>query len=286
MKQNPTHLLMILIVPIAMLFASCDSYEETFDTTVICDDESVCWNGDYSLFDHGYSLADLYGYESIAGTLLIKDSGSSNFNQTNLNGLEHLTAVGENLIIDSIESLINVEGIESLSTIGGNVEIRDNATLSDLKGLDALKAVNGNVLIENNNELKNVDALKNLTFIGGDLVITKNANLTSLKGLFHVNHIGGDLIIIVTDYYAEIIDMVIFSEGNPFGLDAGDEALFQRFLMGSNSVFWYTNGQGIDTYDNTSLPFSNVLRLVSAIGRHNIKGDVKFFHVDLDKKYQ
>ncbi len=97
----------------------------------------------------------------IEGWVTIFD-GHSGDNITNLTGLNVLTSIGGDFIIEANDSLNNLTGLGGLTSIGGSFEILHNYSLSSLT------------------------ALENLSSIGGDLWIRWNATLTSLIGLNNI----------------------------------------------------------------------------------------------------
>jgi hypothetical protein len=154
------------------------------------------------------------GCAQIMGGVTI--SGS---NITNLNGLNIITSIGGNLIIESNPALVNLSGLENLSYVGGDFYLQGNLALNDLSGLNGLGFIGGDVIIsdnlvlntltglagltslsgtlwiDDNPVLQNLNGLNNITQVDGLVRISANEQLTSLDGLSAIQHIGGSLII-------------------------------------------------------------------------------------------
>jgi len=126
---------------------------------------------------------------------------------TNLTGLENLTTIGRDMEVRFTRTLVNLEGLENLTTIGENLVIgwpHDNINitnlgLTDLTGLNGLTTVGGSLDIQRNLKLNSVAALENLTTVGGSLNITRNDSLSNLEGLENLSTIGEHLYIQFND---------------------------------------------------------------------------------------
>jgi hypothetical protein len=108
----------------------------------------------------------------------------------NLLGLNGLTSVGGNVLIDHNENLTNLNGLENLTYIGGNLKISEEYVLTDLSGLDHLSAIGGSVYISWNPVMTSLTGLQELRSIGGNLSISFNDMLTSLLGLDGLTSVG------------------------------------------------------------------------------------------------
>ncbi len=108
---------------------------------------------------------------------------------TNLNGLNMLTSIGGNLVIQSNYALTNLSGLEELTSLI-NLSIDGNNELTDLAGLQGLYSIAGFVTIMGNSNLTGLSGLNNLASIGEHLEISGNASLTSLTGLSNLDSIG------------------------------------------------------------------------------------------------
>lgn len=141
---------------------------------------------------------DYPGCTQIQGRVEIQGSGI-----TNLNGLNVLTSVGADLVIDQNSVLTDLTGLNGLLTIGGNLKICANDVLKNLSGLNSLTSINGNLMIWSNALLDSITGLENLTFIAGGLDIGiegqshpfGNPSLVSLSGLKALTASGWDLYI-------------------------------------------------------------------------------------------
>ncbi len=160
-------------------------------------------------------------YTKVTGYLRIGDYDSPLPELINLKGLENLTSVGSDFIIQFTESLTSLSGLENLNSIG-SLSINENESLESLSGLDNLNSLELRWLdISYNKSLENLKGLENLTSIGvlniewneslesisvfdnltyvGDLQIQFNDSLESFEGLNSLSSIGGDLIL--SPYY-------------------------------------------------------------------------------------
>ena len=128
------------------------------------------------------------GYCSVTGNLSI-----SNLAIQNLSGLENITSIGEDLLIQNNAALTSLEGLENITSIGipfgGRLTIQDNDLLSSLEGLESLTRISS-LTIQDNDLLTSLEALENLTRIGGILTIQNNAALISLQGLENTTSIN------------------------------------------------------------------------------------------------
>jgi hypothetical protein len=129
------------------------------------------------------NLQGLNGLTSIGGNVLI------DYHQhlTSLNGLENLTYIGGDLQISEEYVLTNLSGLDNLSAIGGSLFIGANLALTSLTGLQGLRSVGGNLSISFNDVLISLSALDGLTSVGRYIGIDKNPALTSLTGLDNID---------------------------------------------------------------------------------------------------
>jgi len=114
----------------------------------------------------------------------------SNYNLNNLHGLNELTSIGGNVIIDYNEHLTNLNGLENLTYIGGDLQISEEYVLTDLSGLDNLSAIGGSFDISWNPALTALTGLEGLRSVGGNLSITFNDKLISLSALDGLTSVG------------------------------------------------------------------------------------------------
>jgi len=144
-------------------------------------------------------ITDLDGLDminTIGGTLAFGGMGLGNPILTSLAGLEGLTSIGYNLVInDETGALTDLIGLDGLTTIGNDLTITNNPVFASMNGLESLISIEGGLIIENNPSLNSLNGLEGLTTIGGDLIIKNNPSLTSLSGLENLTTVGGDLIL-------------------------------------------------------------------------------------------
>ena len=76
-----------------------------------------------------------------------------NTNLTSLRGLDSLTYIQGDLVIQNNSRLTSFEGLNNLEFVGGHVIIRENGGLISLEGLDSLHTIGGDVTIQGNNNL-------------------------------------------------------------------------------------------------------------------------------------
>ena len=137
--------------------------------------------GDYYFFNQ--SEIDNFQTNYPGCTEIEGDVEISGDNITNLNGLNVLTAIAGELIIEDNSSLVDLNGFNVLLTIGGDLYIKDNASLVNLTGLNNLTSIGNSLRIINNENLTNLWALSNLTSFVGFLNIYNNNALADLSGL-------------------------------------------------------------------------------------------------------
>jgi hypothetical protein len=101
---------------------------------------------------------------------------------SNLGPLSDLTAVGNDLAIESTMGLASLGGLSALTQVGGNFGIRFNQILETLDGLDVLTHIGGTLQIADNPSLSSFTGLSAMVSVSG-IVIEANAALTALAGL-------------------------------------------------------------------------------------------------------
>lgn len=111
----------------------------------------------------------------------------------NLEGLNVLTSISWNFLIEDNSLLLDLTGLENLTTIGGSLVIgsgyQDYQALTSLSGLDNLTSIGGQLYISKNDDLTGLFASNSLASIE-ELYIRNNNMLTGLTGL---NGINGEL---------------------------------------------------------------------------------------------
>jgi len=137
------------------------------------------------------SLAGLSGLTRVGGNWL-EISGNSAL--TNLDGLESLTTIAGDLLINDNSALTNIDGLSSLSTVTIDpvykIEILRNPALLNLDGLSSLTGLKGALIIQLNNSLSNIHGLSNLESVGAVLHIAANHTLADFNGLESLKHAG------------------------------------------------------------------------------------------------
>jgi hypothetical protein len=193
--MKPIHFfLTALLLPFAALSQSCLPEGITFTTQADINNFQVDYPGcteiEGDLKIEGDDINNLLGLSvltSIGGDLII---GPDNYWEpalTSLSGLNNLTEVAGNMIIESNPVLQSLTGLEGLTNIGGRLEIESNDALTSLNGMDNLSSIGGALFISGNDGLLSLAGLSNLITINGDLSILWNDNMTSLAGLDNIN---------------------------------------------------------------------------------------------------
>ena len=113
-----------------------------------------------------------------------------NHNVTNLDGISHITSIGESqggfLKIPFNQNLIDLSGLENLTNIGGKLDIFNCGNLLTLNGLNNLQRIGNGISILNNYELQDISALQAVTDFNGDIRISESHSLESLNGLNNI----------------------------------------------------------------------------------------------------
>jgi hypothetical protein len=147
-----------------------------------------------TLIIRGEDITSLNGLSDLVrvGGALLEISGNSRLE--NLDGLESLTAVAGDLLINDNSSLIDIDGLSSLSTVTIDpvykIEILRNPALRNLDGLSTLRGLEGALIIHLNDALNNIHGLANLEQVGAILHIAANHTLADLNGLENLKSAG------------------------------------------------------------------------------------------------
>ncbi|HEB31216.1 MAG TPA: hypothetical protein ENI15_10140, partial [Spirochaetes bacterium] len=171
------------------------------------------WRGDFIVEDMD-DLEFISRYDSIIGDLSIKDTSLTdldplenltrvdgslsiryNSSLASISGLNSLTFIGEELVIQGNSSLIikdEVEAFAKLSSLG-SLKVWINSQLEELGNLKGINSIEGNIDIWANAALNDLSALENITTVGGYLNLKDNPLLTDLTGLSSISTIGGYL---------------------------------------------------------------------------------------------
>ncbi|GAB4570092.1 MAG: hypothetical protein Tsb0020_24650 [Haliangiales bacterium] len=139
------------------------------------------------------NFAVLAGVGRIDGTLVVR-----NFPNEALDGLNCLSDITGNLILEQNTALTSSTLLANLRRVGGDVIIRNNAGLTDLGVVASLSQVGGLVLITGNSALTSLDGLEQLTSVGRDLRVEDHAALTDISALAGVTQLR-DLRVINND---------------------------------------------------------------------------------------
>ena len=111
----------------------------------------------------------------------------------NLTPLSNIEEVKGNLIISSLENLIDLAAFSKLKKVGKDIIIQGNSKITSLKGLEGLTGVEGKLELFSNNVAKmTTKGLDNIKYIKGDLNI-KSFAISSLEGLANLDSIHGSL---------------------------------------------------------------------------------------------
>ncbi len=140
-----------------------------------------------------YAIANLQGLQnitSIEGNLILENFDSI----SNLQELENLSYIGEDLFINGCDNLVSLQGLSNLDTLGGMLRILYNDGLSDLNGLENLVSVQS-LNIAGNNNMVSLSGLDNLSHIEEYIGINDNESLLNIDALSNITSASGDLII-------------------------------------------------------------------------------------------
>lgn len=142
----------------------------------------------------GSNIVNLNGLNvltSVGGNLVIQ----SNTLLTSLSGLENVTSIGGDFYLQGNMLITNLNGLNNLTYAGGDMVIINNPSLITLSGIQGLTAVHGMLWIDDNVSLQNLEGLNNITLVDGLLRISANQVLPSLDGLSSLQTINGSLVI-------------------------------------------------------------------------------------------
>ena len=147
--------------------------------------------GSYPLNPGLTSLKGLDSLTQVGGDLII----DYNQNLETLEGLENLTIVGEKLFVLNNDALVSLEALQSLSMVGDMISIVFNSSLIDLQGLGDgnLHTVNADFFISGNLALQSLSGLDSIQLIQGTLLLLNNPLLSSVDGLEQLTTVNGNL---------------------------------------------------------------------------------------------
>ncbi len=159
-----------------------------------------------------------YGPCDTVGTLTI-----SGEDITSLNGLSDLVKVGGTLLeISFNDRLENLDGLESLTTIAGDLLINDNTALTNIDGLSSLSSVTIDAVykieILRNPALRNLDGLSSLTGLTGAMIIHLNDSLANIHGLANLESVGATLHIAANHALADLNGLESLKRAGAMGI--------------------------------------------------------------------
>ena len=142
---------------------------------------------------HQTSLANINGLSHLTtvGNLFIAFMNNS---LTNIDGLSHVTILNGEIRLFANTALMNVDGLSGV-TSAVHIEITQNTALTNINGLSHLQTILGvenvpafgvGIMIKQNPLLTNLDGLSGLTSINGMLEIEENSSLTNVDGLHNL----------------------------------------------------------------------------------------------------
>jgi hypothetical protein len=205
-----------------------------------------CTQIDGSVLICGYNITNLDGLNvltSIGGNLLVE----CNEALTDIQGLANLTSIGGTLCFNGNMVLSSLAGLNNLIFLGGDFRCCDNVALTDLSGLESLTSINSHVWVNDNNVLGSLSGLNNVVSITGMVRVCNNPMLASLAGLENLTSIGGDLLIGGLGHLGSL--------GNPSLVSL--MALYNLTSVGGNIVIGYNplleSLAGLDNIDAGSI---------------------------------
>jgi len=114
-----------------------------------------------------------------APALVFATTGVQLFNLPRLTtlGFDHLSSIGDTLVLGSLPRLANLTGFARLQSVGGAFSLTAAGSLHDFTGLGALDSVSGAMTVSNNPVLTSFTGLTRFREVGGGLTITTNSVL-------------------------------------------------------------------------------------------------------------
>jgi hypothetical protein len=183
-----------LIVALGLLVTVCTvaycAINMATDEKAISCSEGV-YKGTYAMKTTG-DLNELSGYMAVTGDLIIKNTALRN-----LEGLECLSEIGGDLVMENNSLLENIDGLSNLTSVA-SIEISYNPVLMNLDGFRNLASVEEYLFITCNDALTNVNGLSAITSVD-NLFVNNNDALTSLKGLNNLVSVNQEFAVIGND---------------------------------------------------------------------------------------
>lgn len=142
---------------------------------------------------HNKELKSLKGLENlttIGGNLIINDNKIRN-----IDPLRNLISIGNSIEISRCSFLENLNGLAGVTStsIKGNLKLRWNPSLTNIDGLAKITSIKGDVWVWMNKGLKNLEGFSKISSIEKSLTIAGNKILSSVNGLRSLSLVGGDL---------------------------------------------------------------------------------------------
>jgi hypothetical protein len=169
-----------------------DNFPSNCSTCNIINGNVLIEGSDITNLDSLLSIEQIIGYLNIGGT-------NGNPNLISISGLENLSFVGEELVINNNSSLTTLNGIaesenamqlSDLESVGGNFEITNNNALLNLIGLEELTSVEGSMIISDNDELLSLTGIEDIDHSGiTSITITNNPALSMCSVLSVCNYL-------------------------------------------------------------------------------------------------
>ncbi|RLD51636.1 MAG: hypothetical protein DRJ05_18205, partial [Bacteroidetes bacterium] len=266
----------------------CNSPEEVEEA---CEPSSSCLPDGITFTDQQQIddfQTDYPGCTEIEGDVEINGSDI-----TNLNGLNVVTAISGELLIENNSSLLDLTGLENLASIGWDLVIgsgyQDYQALTSLSGLDNLTSIGGSLFINKNDDLtdlftsnnlvsinelyiRNNNMLTGLTSLSGisggviNLEILNNASLLSLEGLDNITSVGYIAAIRDNNALSSIENLVnlqstewLYITNNPILMDLlGLENLTSAYALSISDNDALTSLSGLENVDPGSLCNLNI----------------------------
>lgn len=173
------------------------------------------------------NLDSLNVLTSIGGSLSVGYAwplGNSNFNLASITGLQNVTSIGGDLIIEGNSVLTSLAGLNNITIVSGDLIIGNgygfylfgNPLLNSIAALENLDSIGGYLIINYNSSLIDFTGLNNLTSIPGSLFIWGNDVVCSLTGLDHITYIHGAFEIVGNDSLSDLggVEELITIGGN------------------------------------------------------------------------
>ena len=113
----------------------------------------------------------------IEGNVIISGAGIGH-----LNGLNSLTSIGGNLLIENISFLQSFSGLENIRTIDGDLELSTLYNISGYSGFEGLKKIGGDLNLISNFGVYSFEGFNHLDSIQGSLLVHAGALLDNLSG--------------------------------------------------------------------------------------------------------